>query len=129
MGYRGDLAMTDGCYKGKVALFAFNGDPMCFAHVLINALDMKEKNYDVRVIIEGSATKLVATLADPEKPFASLYEKVKAACLIDCVCRACSAKMGFLKSAEVQGLPICDELLGHPSIARYMDAGYTVLTF
>jgi len=45
--------MNDGCYKGKVALFAFNGDPMCFAHVLINALDLREKNYDVRLIIEG----------------------------------------------------------------------------
>ena len=111
------MEMDGGCYKGKVALFAFNGDPMCFAHVLINALDMREKNYDVKLIIEGSATKL------------SLYEKMKEACLIDCVCRACSAKMGSLKSAEDQGLPICDELLGHPSIARYLEAGYTVLTF
>ena len=62
--------MDEGCYKGKVALFAFNGDPMCFAHVLINALDLREKNYDVRLIIEGSATKLVAELSDPQKPFA-----------------------------------------------------------
>jgi hypothetical protein len=29
----------------KVALFAFNGEPMCFVHVLLNALDMKEKDY------------------------------------------------------------------------------------
>lgn len=121
--------MDEGCYKGKVALFAFNGDPICFAHVLINALDLREKNYHVRLIIEGSATKLVAELADPEKPFAGLYERVKEACLIDCVCRACSAKMGSLKSAEDQGLPICDELMGHPSIARYLEMGYTVLTF
>jgi len=121
--------MVDGCYQGKVALFAFNGDPMCFVHVMINALDMKEKNYDVKLIIEGSATKLAAELNDPEKPFAGLYSKVKKAGLIDCVCRACSAKMGSLKSVEDQGLPLCDELLGHPSIARYMEAGYQVLTF
>jgi hypothetical protein len=25
----------------KFALFVFNGDPMCFIHVLLNALDMK----------------------------------------------------------------------------------------
>ena len=31
----------------KVALFAFNGELMCFIHVLLNAIDMKEKGYDV----------------------------------------------------------------------------------
>ena len=25
----------------KFALFVFNGDPMCFIHVLLNVLDMK----------------------------------------------------------------------------------------
>jgi len=37
----------------KVALFAFNGEPMCFIHVLLNALDMKEKGIDVKTIIAG----------------------------------------------------------------------------
>jgi len=27
----------------KVALFAFNGELMCFVHVLLNALEMKDK--------------------------------------------------------------------------------------
>jgi len=27
----------------KVAIFAFHGEMMCFAHALLNALDMKEK--------------------------------------------------------------------------------------
>jgi len=26
----------------KFALFMFNGDPMCFIHVLLNAIDMSE---------------------------------------------------------------------------------------
>jgi len=37
--------------KKKIALFAFNGKAMCFVHVLLNALDMNEKGYDVKVII------------------------------------------------------------------------------
>ena len=36
----------------KVAIFAFNGKPMCFVHALLNTLDMKEKGYDVKLIIE-----------------------------------------------------------------------------
>jgi hypothetical protein len=30
----------------KIALFVFKGDPMCFIHVFLNALDMKDKGYD-----------------------------------------------------------------------------------
>lgn len=114
----------------KVALFAFNGEPMCFVHVLFNALDMKEKGWDVRVVIEGSATKLVKTFADePDNPFAPLYVKVRDAGLVDCACQVCSAKMGSLESAKEQGLNLCAEMNGHPSIARYMEDGFEVLTF
>jgi hypothetical protein len=35
----------------KIALFVFNGDPMCFIHVLLNALDMSEKGYEAKIVI------------------------------------------------------------------------------
>ena len=37
----------------KVVIFAFNGNPMCFSHVLLNVLDMAEKGMDAKVVIEG----------------------------------------------------------------------------
>ena len=43
----------------QVVLVALNGESMCFVHVLLNGLDMKERGYEVKVVIEGSATKLV----------------------------------------------------------------------
>ena len=46
----------------KIRMFVFNGDPMCFIHVLLNAIDMHEKDYDVKIVIEGASTKL---LPDP----------------------------------------------------------------
>lgn len=113
----------------KNALFAFNGEPMCFVHVLLNALDMEEKGYDVKVIIEGSTTKLVEELADETKPFANLYKKVKDHGLIDCVCKACANKMNALNAAVDQKLPLCDELFGHPSIVKYMEQGFEIITF
>jgi hypothetical protein len=48
----------------KFAMFAFNGDPMCFIHVLINALDLKEKGHDVALVIEGSSVRLTSLLSD-----------------------------------------------------------------
>lgn len=113
----------------KIAIFAFNGDPMCFVHVLLNALEMNTRGWDVKLIIEGSATKLVPNFAEEKGPFADLYRQVREAGLIDCVCKACSSKMGVLSEVEKQGLPVCAELKGHPSMYRYVDAGFEIMTF
>ena len=57
-----------------------------------------------------------------------LYDRAKKRALIDCVCRACAGKMGALAAAEAQGLPLAGEMQGHPARARYLEAGYTVIT-
>ncbi len=111
----------------KVAIFAFQGEVMCFVHALLYAEEMKEKGHDVKLIIEGSATKLVKELADPEVPFGKLFKKIKETGVIDCVCQACSMKMGSYDAAVEQGLPICGEMKGHPSLLRYVEDGYKVV--
>lgn len=113
----------------KVALLAFEGEAMCFVHVLLNALDLNDKGHEVAVIIEGAATKLIGELADPAKPFANLYADVKKRDLVKAVCKACAAKMGALEAAEQQGLPIVGDMKGHPSLEPYLTDGYQILTF
>jgi len=113
----------------KVVLVTYNPEMMCFGHVLLYALDFQEKGYDVKVVIEGGAVKLVSAFKDPEAPFKALYEKVKSHGLIDCVCKACSAKLGSLEDAESQGLRVAGNLMGHPSLEDYLEAGYQIITF
>jgi hypothetical protein len=113
----------------KIALFAFNGDAVCFIHVLLNALDMNEKGYVVKVIIEGSATKLVEIFVQPDNPLYNYYQKAKECNLIEGVCKACASKMGTLKEVESQGLTLLDDMSGHPSMTRYLDAGFEIVTF
>jgi hypothetical protein len=113
----------------KIALFVFNGDPMCFIHVLLNALDMKAKGYEVKTIIEGAAVKLIRDLAKPEHPLHGLWEKGKSSGVIEGVCRACSHKLGTLQDAVAQGLSLLDDMSGHPSIVEYMDKGFEIITF
>jgi hypothetical protein len=112
-----------------IALFAFNGDPVCFIHVLLNALDMNEKGYDIKLIIEGSAVKMVKELANLQAPLYTLYQKVKDKALIDCVCKACATKLGAAESAAEQGLPLGGDMNGHPSMADYREEGYEIITF
>ena len=113
----------------KIVVFAFNGDPICFVHVMLNALDMQEKGYDVKVVLEGTAVTVARELAKPDVPFGNLWVKLKESGLIDVVCQACSAKLDVTKEVEIQGLPIGGDLNGHPSMSSYFEKGYRVITF
>ena len=50
----------------KIAFFPFQGNKMCFMHVLINAVDYHEKDVDVKIIVEGEAVKLIKVLEEEE---------------------------------------------------------------
>ncbi len=113
----------------KVLLVAFQGEAMCFVHVLLNALDMQQKGMTAKIIIEGMAVKLPGELHQPEHTFHGLYDKVKGAGLIEGVCKACSAKLGALEAVQAQGLPLLEDMSGHPSLGRYLQEGYTIITF
>jgi hypothetical protein len=112
----------------KTAIFAFKGNPICFVHVLLNAIDLHDRGRAVKIILEGEATKLIIDLRKPEHPLHALYEKVKKLELIDAVCRACAIKMGALEAAEAEGLKIADEMAGHVGMAPYIEKGYTIVT-
>jgi len=113
----------------KIVLFAFNGEPMCFIHVLLNAINMKTNGYEVKVVIEGAATKLITQLAEEGNPLMVFYRNAREQGLIDGACRACANKMGTLEDAEAQGLRLLDDMSGHPGMARYINSGYEVITF
>jgi len=113
----------------KVAIFAFQGDFMCFVHVLMNAIDMKEKGFDVKIIIEGSATKVVPEMASDDSPLHKQYVKAKEMGIIEGACRACSAKMGVVDAVKHEGIALLGDMHGHPGMAAYIDGGCEILTF
>lgn len=113
----------------KIALFAFNGEAMCFIHVLLNGIDMKEKGCDAKIIIEGAATKLIPDFEKPDSTLYGLYRKALERDIIDGACRACANKMGTLTHAEKLGMPLLDDMSGHPSMNRYLEKGFEVITF
>jgi len=113
----------------KVVLFAFNGELMCFVHVLLNALDMKEQGFEVKIVIEGSATKLIPDLGIEGNLLNGPYNKVRAENLIDGVCKACATKMGTAEDAKTMDLALLGDMWGHPSMAKYLKEGYEVITF
>ena len=113
----------------KIALFVFNGDPVCFIHVLLNGLDMQAKGMQGRIIVQGSATALLPKLAEASNPLHKLWEKAKAAAIVDGVCKGCAHKMGTVEEAVRQGLTLLDDMSGHPSMSRYIEQGFEVISF
>jgi len=113
----------------KVAMFVFNGDPMCFIHVLLNALDMKSKGYDCRVVIEGAATKLLPELENQDHPLHKLWHKTLEAGMVHGACKACAQKMGTMDAAKEKEIALLDDMNGHPSMAGFQKQGYEIITF
>ncbi|HKM08612.1 MAG TPA: DsrE family protein [Sphaerochaeta sp.] len=109
----------------KFVIFAFQGNPVCFVHVLLNALDMHAKGKDVKVVLEGEAVTLVKKMTESKNP---LFKKVFDLKLIDCVCKACSATLGVLEYNEQSGLPVGGDMSNHPSFLSYTEKGYQVIT-
>ena len=113
----------------KTALFVFNGEPMCFIHVLLNALDLHANGHEVRVVMEGASVRLVPELVKPEHPLARLFAQVREQGLLDGACKACSVKLGVDKAVQDAGVALIGDMNGHPSMRAYLDAGFQVITF
>ena len=113
----------------KTVFFAFRGDPMCFIHVLLNALDMAEKGMEGKIVIEGDAVKLIPEMAQPGHFLNRLYRKVREKNLLIGACRACSTKLGVAAAIEEEGVELIGNMSGHPALSDYIWKGYTVLTF
>jgi hypothetical protein len=113
----------------KTALFVFNGDPMCFIHVLLNALDMHARGEEARIVVEGAATRLLPDLDQGGHPLHPLWDKAKSAGLVAGACRACCTKMKTLESARAQHLALLEDMSGHPGMADYRDRGFEIITF
>jgi hypothetical protein len=116
---KGEMVMN------KYVIFAFRGNPMCFVHVLLNALDMDSKGMDAKIVIEGEAVALLKEMEESNNP---LYKKAKEKKLIDAICKGCSAKMGVLEYNSTTGIPLVGDMSGHPSMSSYIEKGYQILT-
>lgn len=115
--------------KEKIVLFVFRGDPMCFIHVLLNAIDLHERGCEGLIVIEGEAVKLVPEMSEPAHFLWAQYQKAKELGLITAVCKACSTKLGVAEAVEREGLPLVGDMFGHPSMGDFLEKGYRINTF
>lgn len=113
----------------KTVLFAFRGDPLCFIHVLLNALDLKQRDQGGLIVLEGESVTLVAPMSESEHFLNPLYTKAKEAGLIYGACKACATKLDTLDPIEKEGITLIGDMANHPSMGAFIEKGYRIITF
>ena len=109
----------------KLLFVIWSANKGTFTHIMMNALDFNKKGYEIGVVLESEGCKLIPMY---EENVNEKFEKMKELGLIVSVCRACAQATGALESAEKQGLPIHDELFGHPSLEKWIKEGYELIS-
>ena len=105
--------------KQLFVLFDYNKG--IFTHILLNVFDLADKGYNVGIIFESEACKLIS---EYETKKYDKFEKLKEQKLIAAVCEVCAKAMGALESAQRQGLPIDGTLSGHPALESWIKDGF-----
>lgn len=109
----------------KILFYGMNGEKMCFQHIFLNALDLHEAGYEVKIIFEGTSVKLLPQFHKEEN---SLYLKAREQGLIAGVCLACSKVLGVYEENKEVGLPLLDDMSGHAGMKSFLEDGYRVVS-
>ena len=118
----------------KILFVLFSDDACRQNHALLYALDLREKGHDVKLILEGAATRMVSALgAADSRPGALLRQARDAGVLAGACGRAssgCASEDPAHKVAEIAqaaGVPLLSDLGGHASIEPFVREGYELV--
>jgi hypothetical protein len=114
----------------KLLIIVFAEDSCRQNHALLYATDLTRRGHEVKLILEGAATRSFGRLDDPM--FGRLFAEAKAAGIIAGACKKASGgcKPGdpnVLHLAGEQSVPLLDEMQGHAGIAQYVESGYEIV--
>ncbi|MDO5040823.1 MAG: hypothetical protein Q4D95_01910 [Peptoniphilus sp.] len=109
----------------KILFYGMTKEKMCFNHILLNALDLSEAGFEVKIIFEGGSVKLIEGF---EQESSGPYKKAKEKGLIAGICYACSKVMGVLEVNEKSNLPLLKDMNGHAGMKKYAEEGYQIIS-
>ncbi len=96
------------------------------ANALTLAKEGKEAGDEVRVVLDGAATKWAPELRREDRKYHRLFTDVRdeiGACVY------CARAYGVKNELESIGVELLDEYKGHPSVRQLIVDGYEVITF
>jgi hypothetical protein len=112
----------------KYMFLATDDNKMQLYHLLLNAINFRENGHEVAAVLECASPKLLIGIADGTMRL-PVFDKAMELEIIDHACKACSSAFKATEAAEKLGVPIKGELKGHSDLLRFVEAGFSILTF
>ncbi len=114
--------------KFAVILQAQPGDMGRAVHGLLYTKDLKEAGHHVQLVFDGAGTTWIKEFEKADHKYHGLYKEVKAAGLIDGACEYCAKAFKVDGEIAKAGVKFNGEYNGHPSVAKLVQQGYTLIT-
>ena len=98
-------------------------------HALLYARELKAHGHAVVLFFDGAGTEGAEELTNPEtnSKLRPAYEHLKEAGVVEVICDACAGAFGVKAKLAERNQPLLAEYEGHPSIAKWADAGYQLV--
>ena len=98
-------------------------------HALLYAKELKEHGHEVVLIFDGAGTTWAEEFSNPKSDsvYRPLYEELKQAGAISIVCDYCASAFKVKAQLVERKVALAGEYAGHPSIAKWVDAGYQLI--
>lgn len=98
-------------------------------HALLYARELAENGYTVVLIFDGAGTGWANELSKPENPLHKHYLKVKELGMVEQVCDYCADMYDVKKDlTEQQRKLLVGDYEGHPSLVRWIERGYQIIS-
>lgn len=96
-------------------------------HALLYAHELAQVGIPSRLVFDGAATVWLRELSNPEHKYHGLFRRVLDAGLVDAACAYCANAFQVVEAVQAAGVPLVDTAGGHPSLAGYLQNGWTPL--
>lgn len=120
----------------KILFVCFSDDGCKFNHVLMYCEELGEAGHDVKLILDGPATKMIASLNEKNSATAKKLKNLKDRGIFAGLCerasQGCSdpdSDRNVSNIAMNEGIPLISGMNGHASIRPYIDQGFELIVF
>jgi len=120
----------------KLLFLLFTDDACRQNHALLYALDLRRRGHEVKLVLEGAATKALGELERSGSRTGALLRQACEAGLVAGACERASAGCAsddparkVAEAARAAGVALLSGLDGHAGIDRFVDEGYEIVTF
>lgn len=97
------------------------------ANALEVAKEFQENQDEVVIIFDGAGTRWIPELENEKHKAHPLYQAVKNN--IAGACKFCAKAFGVFTEVQESEIPLLDDHNQHPSLRKYINDGYQIITF